>query len=157
MMQRLKILMGRFFVLITVLIVAACWQDNQRIATLISDLQPTTANGISATLALKLAPQTYMCILEPYVSQLDIESKSEEEINAFLKKNDFRGTEHEWTVIYGSSNKWTIESIRSKIISSEYLKNQNGKRINSKCSHADQVVLIKHVQGTVSFNFKEKK
>lgn len=137
-------------------LISACNQSDPSMASVISKLHTTDLTGVPVAVALGMPATTYVCVLEPYGSRVREDGKFADEINNYLAKQDFRGDEGHWTLIYGSAGNWTIEQVRRRKVELTPLRTEKGRRADAACAQSTAMQLIKPISDEVTFTTKEK-
>lgn len=135
---------------------AGCADESKVIEPLLLRLNTQNSTEMRVDSVLGLSPNAYVCFLEPYVSQVNSGNKNNSNINAHLRKINFRGVEHSWAIVYGTADDWKVEYIKASIFGAYQFKNELGSRIDSRCGHANSVYLFRSSQNSINFNFMEK-
>lgn len=118
-------------------------------------LTPTV--GLVVNQALGMPSTTYVCILEPYSSRVDLRSPFAGQINEFLKQEAYLGDEGHWGFLHGTSENWNAEKIKRRSMELVELKDIYGKKTDSVCGYANSIMLNKPSDDKVIFRLMEKK
>jgi hypothetical protein len=154
--RRYRLFFPRICSAIFCVLAVGCNQQ-ESISSAISKLNLTDSAGVPVASALNISTDTYVCVLEPYVSRLNASTNFSDAVNAFLAARDYRGSEGHWTFIYGRVESWALEEVRRQQVELLPLLADDGRKLDFICGQANAIQLIKPTQGKVNFKKVEKK
>jgi hypothetical protein len=132
-----------------------CMELNQPVLKALKVASPSIGNQLSR--ALSFPEDRYVCILEPYTNRVDTKHLFSTQINLYLSLVQFLGDEGHWTIVHGVTENWIAEKIKRKSMELQDLRNADGKKIDSMCGYAKNILFHKPLSDKVTFDLMEQK